>query len=87
MMERLINLERPYGGPAYHKLSTEIGRLKELLSDQLEKPGQQWLEQMTDYYMQQETTVVCDAFAEGFWSAVEFMLEFQRREQAIHTVN
>lgn len=80
MIARLINLERPYGEPKYSSLSEEISRLRNQLNDLLDQQGVRWLEQMTDAYMKQEDAVLRDAFAEGFWSAVELMLEFERRK-------
>lgn len=78
MIERLLDAERSYGEPTYGKLSKEIVQLKDLLYNQLEQTGQGWLEQLTDAYLQQENAVLCDAFAKGFWSAMELMLEFYR---------
>lgn len=80
MIERLMNLERPYGEPEYSRLAEEITRLKQQLSGQLNQEGVQCLEQLTDFYVRQETSVLRDAFADGFWSAVELMLEFQCRK-------
>lgn len=80
MIKQLVNTERPYGEPEYSKQSAEIARLKKLLCDQLGQTGQVWLEHLTDAYMRQETAVLHDAFADGFCSAVELMLEVQRRK-------
>lgn len=79
MVERLINLERPYGEPEYSRLSEQITQLKQELIIQLDQEGRERLEQLTDAYLRQENAVLRDAFADGFWSAVELMLEFQRR--------
>lgn len=79
MIERLINLERPYGEPEYSRLSEQITQLKQGLIIQLDQEGRNRLEQLTDAYLRQENAVLRDAFADGFWSAVELMLEFQRR--------
>lgn len=81
MIERLINLERTYGGPEYSRLTEEISQLKNLLCGQLDQEGAQWLEQLTDAYMRQENAALSDAFAEGFWTAVELMLEFKNWKQ------
>lgn len=78
MIERLINLERTYGGPEYSRLTEEISQLKNLLCGQLDQEGAQWLEQLTDAYMRQENAVLREAFADGFWTAVKLMLEFER---------
>lgn len=80
MIERLMNMERPYGEPEYSSLSEEISRLRNQLNGLLDQQGVRWLEQMADAYMKQEDAVLRDAFAEGFWSAVELMLEFERRK-------
>ena len=81
MIERLINLECTYGGSEYSKLTEQIFRLKNLLCGQLDQEGTQWLEQLTDAYMRQENAALRDAFAEGFWAAVELMLEFGNWKQ------
>lgn len=80
MIERLMNLERPYGEPEYSKLSGQISQLKQQLCEQLNQEGKGWLEQLADTFMRQELLVLRDAFADGFWTAVELMLEFQRRK-------
>lgn len=81
MIERLMNLERPYGEPEYSELAAEIARLKQQLAGQVDQEGAHCLERLADLYAQQETAVLRDAFADGFWSAVELMLEFQRRHK------
>ncbi len=83
MIERLMNLERPYGEPEYSKLSKEISKLKDALCDKLDKDGWKWLEQMTDTCVRREMTVLHDAFTDGFWTAVELMLEFEHRNHII----
>lgn len=81
MIERFMNLERPYGEPEYSKLGAQITRLKQQLSGRLDRQGMHCLEQLTDLYTRQETAVLRDAFTDGFWSAVELMLEYQHRHQ------
>ncbi len=81
MMERLMDLERPYGEPEYSRLSEQIAGLKRRLAEQLGQEGVGQLEQLTDAYMRQEHAVLCDAFADGFWSAVKLALEFYQRNQ------
>lgn len=80
MIERLINLERPYGEPEYSRLSEQIMRLKQELITQLDQEGKDKLEELADTYIRQETVILCDAFADGFWSAIELMLEFHQRK-------
>lgn len=80
MIERLMNLERPYGEPEYSKLSAQIGQLKQQLYGQLDQEGKDWLEQLADTFMRQEPLILRDAFADGFWAAVELMLELQQRK-------
>ena len=80
MIERLMNLERPYGEPEYSKLSAQTNQMKKQLFEQLNQEGKDWLEQLLDTFMRQEHLVLCDAFADGFWTAIELMLEFQQRE-------
>ncbi len=79
MIERLMNPERPYGEPEYSKLSEQIARLKQELNIQLDQEGTKRLERLSDIYIRQETVILRDAFADGFWSAIELMLEFDRR--------
>lgn len=79
MIERLMNLERPYGEPEYSRLAEKITQLKQQLAGQVDQEGVRWLERLSDLYIRQETAVLRDAFADGFWSAVELMLEFQHR--------
>lgn len=79
MLEQLMNPERPYGEPEYSRLSEQITQLKQELIIQLDQEGRNGLEQLTDAYLHQENAVLRDAFADGFWSAVELILEFQRR--------
>lgn len=80
MIERLINLERPYGEPEYSRLSAQISQLKQQLYGQLNQEGKNWLEQLVDTFMRQEHLILCNAFTDGFWTAVELMLEFRQRE-------
>lgn len=80
MIERLMNLERPYGEPEYSKLSAQISQMKQQLCEQLNQEGKDWLEQLTDTFMRQEPLILRDAFADGFWTAVELMSEFQQRK-------
>lgn len=83
MIERLMNLECSYGEPEYRKLSEEISKLKDSLCDKLDQDGKKCLEQMTDAYVRRETAVLRDAFADGFWTAVELLLEFECRNHGI----
>lgn len=83
MIERLMNLERPYGEPEYSKLSEDISKLKETLCSKLDQDGREWLEKMTDTCVRRETAVLSDAFVDGFCAAVELMLEFERWNHSI----
>lgn len=77
MLEHLMDPERPYGEPAYSKLSVEIADLQQRLDDQLDEQGQAWLEELSYAYHRQGNAMLPDAFADGFWMAVELMLEFK----------
>lgn len=79
MIGRLINPERPYGDPEYSRLSEQITQLRQELIIQLDQEGKNRLEQLTDAYLRQESAVLRDAFSDGFWSAVELVLEFLQR--------
>lgn len=80
MIEQLMNQERPYGEPEYSRLSNQIARLKQELIIRLDQEGRSKLERLTDTCIRQETVILHSAFADGFWSAVELMLEFQQRK-------
>ena len=80
MIERLIDPERPYGEPEYSILSEQLTQLKQQLCSQLTQEGKDRLEQLTDIFIRQETAILHDAFADGFWTAVELMLDFQQRK-------
>jgi len=80
MIERLMDLERPYGEPEYSRLSEQITQLKQELIIQLDQEGRERLEQLSDTYIRQATVILRDAFADGFWSAVELMLEYKQRK-------
>lgn len=77
MLERMMNMERPCGEPKYSAFSREAERLKRLLHSQLDQEGQGWLDQLTDACIRQENAALGDAFAEGFWTAVELMQEYE----------
>lgn len=77
MLEQLMNPERLYGEPQYGKLSKEISCLRQKLMGLLNSDGQAWLEQLSDQYIRQGNAMLPDAFEDGFWTAVELMLEFQ----------
>lgn len=80
MIERLMNLERPYGEPEYSKLAEQINQLKQQLCGQLDPIGKGLLEQLADTCVRQETAILRDAFENGFWTAIELMMEFQKRK-------
>lgn len=77
MIERLMNPERSYGEPTYSTRAKEIAMLRQMLTGQLDQEGRKSLEQLEDSYIRQETSVVKDAFADGFWTAVELLRDFQ----------
>ena len=80
MIERLVDLERQYGEPEYSKLSKQIIVLQEKLKKQLGPEGKEWLEQLCDAYIRQGTVILYDVFADGFWSAVDIMVEYLRHK-------
>lgn len=82
MLEHLMNEERTYGEPVYSEQAKEITQIRQQVFMQLNAEGRDALERMSDAYMRQETAVLHDAFAEGFWTAVELMLEFYRKKKA-----
>lgn len=80
MIEKLMNPERPYGEPDYSKLSEQIHQLQQTISVHLTTEGQKQMEQLADTYIRRETAALSDAFADGFWTAVELMLELYQRK-------
>lgn len=78
MIERLMNPERPYGEPEYSKISKQINNLRQQLQEQLDKENHSLLEQLCDAYIRQGNAMLPDAFTDGFWSAVELMLEYNK---------
>lgn len=77
MIERLMNQERPYGEPEYSRLSNQIAQLKQELTIQLDQERNSKLERLTDTCIRRETVILHDVFADGFWTVVALMLEFQ----------
>lgn len=53
MIERLMNLEHPYGDPQYRNLSEQIISLKQQFYGQLNQQGKDQLDQLTDNYLTQ----------------------------------
>lgn len=80
MIEKLMDPERPYGEPAYSKLSEQIHQLQQAISVQLMPENQKQMEQLADAYIRRETAALSDAFADGFWTAVELMMELYQRK-------
>ena len=82
MIKRLMNPERPYGEPEYSKMSEQIIKLQKALAEQLNQEHQVLLEQLSDTYIRQGNTMLADAFADGFCTAIELMLDFvQHRKE------
>lgn len=79
MIERLMNPEHPYGEPDYSRFSKHITDLRKQLQGQLDRKSQNLLEQLCNTYIRQGNAMLPDAFADGFWSAVELMLEYKKR--------
>ena len=80
-----MNPESPYGEPQYSKLAEQISDLRQRLNGQLDPAHQRLLEQLSDTYIQQGSAMLPDAFADGFWTAVELMLEYYRRKSTSQT--
>lgn len=76
MIERLMNLERPYGEPEYSELSAQIGQLKQQLCEQLNREGKECLEQLADTYLEQSAALSEGSFTDGFCTAVDLMLDY-----------
>ncbi len=76
MIERLMDMERPYGEPEYSRLAREIIQLQKTLESQLEEKGIACLEQLSDAYIRQGSAALTDAFADGFRCAIEIMLDY-----------
>lgn len=80
MIERLMDMERLYGEPEYGKLSQQIIHLRKMLEKQLDEEGVAYLERLSDAYIRQGSVALTDAFADGFWCAVEIALDYLRRK-------
>lgn len=85
MLERLMNVERPYGEPQYSKLSKQTAYLVQQLKLQLDEDVRMVLEQLCDTYIRQGSIMLPDAFEDGFWTAVELMLEFYHHKSGLPT--
>ena len=81
MIEKLMNPERSYGEPDYGHLSEQISQLQHSISTQLLPQNQNQMEQLADAYIRRETAALHDAFADGFWTGLELMLEFYQRDR------
>ena len=81
MIEKLMNPERLYGEPAYSKFSGQIGQLQQTLSEHLTQQGRVQLEKLADTYIRREAAALSDAFADGFWTGLELILEFCQRNR------
>lgn len=80
MIEQLMNPELQYGEPEYSKIGTQICEVQDLLAERLDADTQRLLEQLSDLYIRQGNVMLKDVFAEGFCTAVEFMLDFLRHK-------
>lgn len=80
MLERLMNAERSYGEPQYSNLSEQIAYLVQQLNLRLDKDGMKLLDELCDTYIRQGSAMLPDAFEDGFWTAVELMLEFHHHK-------
>jgi len=76
MIERLMNLEHPYGEPQYRNLSEQIISLKQQLFSQLNRQGKNQLDQLTGNYLAQLAALREAAFIDGFCSAVDLMIDY-----------
>lgn len=81
MIEKLMNPEHPYGEPQYSRLSEQINQLQQSISAQLPLQNQKQMEQLADAYIRRETAVLHDAFADGFWTGLELMLEYYQKDR------
>ena len=81
MIEKLMNSERPYGEPAYSIFSGQISQLQQALSEQLMPQAKEQLGQLADTYIRREAAALSDAFADGFWTGLELILEFCQRNR------
>lgn len=82
MIERLMNLEHPYGEPQYRNLSEQTISLKQQLFSQLNRQGKDQLDQLTDNYLTQLAALREVAFIDGFCSAVDLMADYLEHKTA-----
>lgn len=85
MIERLMNLERPYGEPEYSKLSAQISQLKQQLCEQLNQEGKTWLEQLADTYLEQSAVLSESSFTDGFCVAVDLVLDYLEHRITVYS--
>lgn len=78
MIERLMDMERPYGEPEYGRLSQRITQLRRTLERQLDQEGLADLERLSDGYVRQGGILLRSGFTEGFCCAAAFMLEYYK---------
>jgi hypothetical protein len=76
MIERLMNLEQPCRESEYYNLLEQIILLKKRLYDQLNQQGKDQLEELTDIYTAQLSTLREAAFIDGFCSSVNLMMDY-----------
>lgn len=76
MIERLMNLERPYGKSEYRKLSEKIVQLKQQLCGQLSPQGKDQLEELADIYLEQNAILLENRFIEGFCAAIDLAQDY-----------
>lgn len=79
VIERLFEEERLCGNPAYNQYAQQIAKEQQILTGLLNDEGQTHLERLTEVYLRQNSTILKDAFAQGFCVAVELLLESLRR--------
>lgn len=75
MIAKLMNQERSYGEPEYSKTAAQIERLRQKLQEQLAPGAQALLEQLIAASIHRENILAEDAFVEGFYTAIEIVLE------------
>lgn len=80
MIERLMDMERPYGEPEYSKLSRQIIQLRKILEKKLDEEGVTYLEEFSDAYIRQGSVALTDAFADGFRCAIEIMIDYLKQK-------
>ena len=78
MIERLFPEEWNFGGGKRREMERETVKIKEALSGKLDPEGRELLEQLSTSFIRSSNLEIQDAFAQGFWTALDLIMEYQQ---------